>query len=69
MTKYLSYRHILDGFHVMMRNIIIVVALVQVYVYLVQNTEKQLYHLILSIHNNTWMRIEFFIIIMIIIIR
>lgn len=62
-------RRVFDGFHVMMRNIIIVVALVQVYVYLVQNSEKQLYRLIVAIHDNSWMRIGFFIIIIIMIIR
>lgn len=62
-------RRVFDGFHVMMRNIIIVIAIVQSYVYLTQNSEKQLYSLILTIHNTPWMRIVFFVTICLIIIR
>lgn len=43
----------------MTRNIIIVIAIVQSYVCLTKNNEKQLYSLVSTIHNTHWMRIVF----------
>lgn len=65
----MSKRRVFDGFHVMMRNIVLVIAVIQLYVYFVRLESGQLYNFLNMIYNSSWMRISVFVLIVLMMIR